>query len=156
MSDQIPMTEEGMAKIKAEIAALERRRPEIKKAIELAREKGDLRENAEYHAAREELGMLNAKVGQLGGMLANAVLVDPSKVPMDHVALGHTVTFRRLPDGAEMQRTLVGQGQQDPATGKILTTSPVGKALVGAKAGDVVVADLPTGQTKFEVIKIEI
>jgi len=155
MPESIPMTEEGMAKIRVEMEELERRRPGIKQQIEEAREKGDLSENADYHAAREELAMLNAKIAQLNGMLANAVLVDPSKAPEGQIVLGHTVTFRRVKDGQEMTRTLVGQGQQDPATGKILTTSPVGRALVGAKVGDIVTADLPGGACEFEVVKIQ-
>ncbi len=155
MTEPIPMTEEGMAKIRIEMDELEKQRPGIKHQIEVAREKGDLSENADYHAAREELAMLDAKLGQLAGMLANAVLVDPSKAPKGQVVLGHTVTFKRLKDGKEMTRTLVGQGQQDPTAGRILTTSPVGKALVGAKVGDKVTAELPAGPMELEVLKIE-
>lgn len=155
MSDGIPMTEEGMAKLKGDIVELERRRPEIKKAIEEAREKGDLRENADYHAAREELAMLNAKVDQLNSMLAMAVLVDPSEAPTDTVALGHTVTIRRVKDGRELTRTLVGAGQADPAAGKILTSSPIGKALIGHEVGETVTAQLPAGPADFEILKIE-
>ena len=154
--ESVPMTEEGMAKIKIQMAELEKRRPEIKKAIEEAREKGDLRENADYHAAREELAMLNAKIAQLNGMLANAVLVDPSKAPKGTVVLGHTVTFKRVKDGRELTRTLVGAGQADTATGKILTTSPIGKALIGHKVGEVVTAELPAGPCDFEILKIEL
>ena len=155
MSESIPMTEEGMAKIRGEIEELEKRRPGIKEQIAAAREKGDLSENADYHAAREELAMLNAKIAQLNGMLAQAVLVDPDKAPKGQAVLGSTVTFRRASDGRELTRTLVGQGQQDPATGKILTTSPVGKALVGGKVGDTVTAELPAGPAELEVLAIE-
>lgn len=154
-SDAVPMTEEGMAKIKAEMAGLERKRPEIKKAIEEAREKGDLRENADYHAAREELAMLNARIAQLNGMLANAVLIDPSKAPKDKVVLGCTVTFTRLKDGKSMTRTVVGAGQADPASGKILVTSPLAKAMVGHAPGDTVTAELPAGSMDLRIDKIE-
>lgn len=155
MSDSVPMTEEGMAKIQADINRLEKRRPEIKKAIKLAREKGDLKENADYHAAREELGMLNARIAQFGGMLANAVIVDTSDVPEGMVVLGRTVTFKRIKDGKEITRTLVGAGQADPASGKILTTSPIGEALIGHEVGDVVTAELPGGEMDFEVLSVE-
>lgn len=155
MSESIPMTEQGMAKLREEMAELERRRPDIKKAIEVAREKGDLRENADYHAAREELGMLEARIAQLNGMLANAVLVDPSKAPKDKVVLGHTVTIKRLKDGREITRTLVGAGQADPKAGKILTSSPIAKALIGHGIGEVVTAELPAGPADFEILKIE-
>ena len=154
--DPVPMTEEGMAKLKAEIAALESRRPAIKQAIETAREKGDLRENADYHAAREDLAMLDAKLSQIGSLLANAILVDPSMATADRVTLGCTVTFRRLKDGQTMKRTIVGAGQADPASGKILATSPLAKAMVGSVPGDKVTADVPGGPMELEILSIEI
>lgn len=155
MSEMIPMTEQGMAKLREEMAELERRRPAIKEAIELAREKGDLRENADYHAAREELGMLEARIAQVNGQLANAVLIDPSKAPKDKVVMGHTVTIRRLKDGREITRTIVGAGQADPKAGKILTSSPIAKAVIGHGAGETVVAELPAGPAEFEILKFE-
>lgn len=154
-SELVPMTEEGMAKLKAEMAALERKRPAIKKAIEEAREKGDLRENADYHASREELAMLNARIAQLNGLLANAVLVDPSKAPKGKVVLGCTVTFTRMKDKQSMIRTIVGAGQADPAAGKILVSSPIASAMVGHEVGDVVTAELPAGPMEIRVDKIE-
>ena len=154
-SDAVPMTEEGMARIKAEMAELERKRPDIKQAIEEAREKGDLRENADYHAAREELAMLNARIAQLNGMLANAVLIDPSKAPKDKVVMGCTVTFTRLKDKKSMVRTIVGAGQADPASGKILVTSPLAKSMVGHAPGDTVTAELPAGSMEIRIDKIE-
>ncbi|MCC8190611.1 MAG: transcription elongation factor GreA [Planctomycetes bacterium] len=154
-SDAVPMTEEGMAKIKAEMAELERKRPDIKTAIEEAREKGDLRENADYHAAREELAMLNARIAQLNGMLANAVIIDPAKAPKDKVVLGCTVTFTRLKDGQTMVRTVVGAGQADPASGKILVTSPLAKCMVGHGPGETVTAELPAGSMDLRIDKIE-
>ncbi len=154
-NEVVPMTEEGMAKVKAEMAELEKKRPDIKNAIEEAREKGDLRENADYHAAREELAMLNAKIAQLNGLLANAVLIDPSKAPKGKVVMGSTVTFTRLKDNTEMVRTIVGAGQADPTAGKILATSPLAKALVGHIVGDTVTAELPGGTMDLRVEKIE-
>ena len=154
-SDAVPMTEEGMAKIKAEMAELERKRPDIKKAIEEAREKGDLRENADYHAAREELAMLNARIAQLNGLLANAVIIDPSKAPKDKVVMGTTVTFTRLADKKVLVRTVVGAGQADPASGKILVTSPLAKAMVGHGPGETVTAELPAGTMELRIDKIE-
>lgn len=155
MSDAIPMTEEGMAKLKIEMKELQDLIPGIKEAIATAREKGDLRENADYHAAREELGMVNAKIAHINGMLANAVLIDPSKAPTDKVVMGHTVTIERVKDKNKVVRTLVGAGQADPTTGKILTTSPIGKAVIGAKIGDTVTAQLPAGPVDFKILKIE-
>lgn len=155
MSAQVPMTKEGYDKILAEVNELESRRPIIKKAIEEAREKGDLRENADYHAAREELGMLNAKISMLNTKLANAVIVDPSNAPEGKVSLFKTVTFKRMKDGVKMTRTLVGEGEADTASGKILGTSPVGQALMGKAVGDVVTANLPAGPMELEILEIE-
>lgn len=155
MSAQVPMTKEGYEKILAEVNALEDHRPLIKKAIEEAREKGDLRENADYHAAREELSMLNAKISQLNTKLANAVIVDPANAPEGKVSLFKTVTFKRLKDGASLTRTLVGEGEADPAAGKILAASPIGQALIGKEVGDKVVANLPAGPMELEILKIE-
>ena len=155
-NDSVPMTEEGMARIKVEMAELEKKRPAIKKAIEEAREKGDLRENADYHAAREELAMLNARIAQLNGLLANAVLIDPAKAPRDKVVLGSTVTFTRLNDGKSLVRTIVGAGQADPALGRILVTSPMAKAMVGHAVGETVTAELPNGSQDFRIDKIEL
>jgi transcription elongation factor GreA len=149
------MTEEGMAKLKISMKELQNRIPAIKEAIETAREKGDLRENADYHAAREELGMVNAKIAQINGMLANSVLIDPSKATTDKVMMGHTVTIKRVSDGRELKRTLVGAGQADAREGKILTTSPIGKAVIGSVPGDIVTAELPAGPEEFEILLIE-
>jgi len=153
-AESIPMTEQGMILLKNEMAALEAKRPAIKKAIEEAREKGDLRENADYHAAREELGMLNARIAQINGMLANASLIDPAQAPPDRVALGATVTVRRVKDGSEMERVIVGAGQADPMQGRILATSPLARALIGHGVGAKVVAELPAGKAEFEIMKI--
>ena len=155
-ADSVPMTEEGMMKIRGDIETMMKRRPAIQRAIEEAREKGDLRENADYHAARDELSMLDARISDLNGMLANAIIVDPSKADTSKVALGCTVTVRRIKDGTELRRTLVGAGQADPATGKILAISPLAKGLIGAAVGDRVTAHLPAGPTDFEILKIEI
>ncbi|MDR1535169.1 MAG: transcription elongation factor GreA [Planctomycetota bacterium] len=154
-NDAVPMTEEGMARIKMEMAELERKRPQIKRAIEEAREKGDLRENADYHASREELAMLNARIAQLNGMLANAVIIDTSRAPKDKVVLGCTVTFTRQGDGKTLVRTIVGAGQADPASGRILVTSPLAKAMVGHGPGETVTADLPGGSQNIHIDKIE-
>lgn len=154
-NDAVPMTEEGMAKIKAEMVELEKKRPAIKKAIEEAREKGDLRENADYHAAREELAMLNARIAQLNGMLANAIIIDPAKAPRNKVVLGCTVTFTRTGDQRTLVRAIVGAGQADPASGKILVTSPLAKAMVGHGPGETVTAELPGGAQEIRIDKIE-
>ncbi|MFH0909991.1 MAG: transcription elongation factor GreA [Planctomycetota bacterium] len=154
MPDNVPMTSDGYRNLQAEIEALEKRRPAIKKAIADARARGDLSENADYHAAREELAMLNARLHDLQDKVARAVVVDPSKAPEGRVAFGNTVTLRRLSDGAEMERMLVGAGEADVAAGRILTTSPVGSALIGHEVGDRIIISLPKGDEEFEIVSI--
>jgi transcription elongation factor GreA len=153
-SDAVPMTKEGMAKLREQIQELEARRPAIKQAIADAREKGDLRENADYHAAREDLAMLDGKIAQIQGMLAHASVIDTSKAPKDTVVLGTTVTLLRKDTGKESTYTFVGAGQADPLEGRILTTSPIGQAVVGHKKGEVVTAELPVGPVEIEILEI--
>ncbi len=155
MPDRIAMTQEGYDKIVKEKEALQKRVPTIKQQIQEAREKGDLRENADYHAAREELGMVQGKLQELEGMIALSDIIDMSKAPEGKAVMGRTVKFKRLSDGKEMERTLVGAGQADATSGKILCTSPIGKALVGAEVGDVVKAVLPGGEMELEILSIE-
>ena len=154
MSETTPMTQEGFDKLKGEADELEQRRPLIKKAIEEAREKGDLSENADYHAAREDLAMLNARLSDIHGKLASAVIVDPSKAPKGKVSLGNTVKLIRVTDGKEIIRTLVGAGEADVVSGKILTTSPIGAALIGHEVGDHITVNLPKGAEEFEIREI--
>ncbi|MFW5857785.1 MAG: transcription elongation factor GreA [Planctomycetota bacterium] len=154
MPDTVPMTTEGYARLQGEMETLEAERPRIKAAIEAARALGDLRENADYHAAREELAMLNAKISDIGDKLSRAVVVDTSKAPEGKAVLGSTVRIRRVRDGRELTRTLVGAGEADVSSGKILTTSPIGAALIGHEAGETVAAELPKGAEEFEILEI--
>ena len=150
----IPVTAAGKQKMQAEVAELESRVPVIRKAIEEAREKGDLKENAEYHAAREELGMLQGKIADIKSRLAQAVIVDESQIDHSIVGFGATVELEDLGDGSVDDWELVGQGEDDPLENKILTTSPMGLALIGAKVGDEVSVVAPAGELKFKVNKI--
>lgn len=155
MSDLIPMTREGYNKIKAEIDRLENEEmPTILTRLADARAEGDLKENAEYHGARESQGMLQAKINQLRGKLARASIVDPTKMPKDEVAFGATVVVKDLDYDDEEEYTLVGAGEEDYDTGKILLTSPVGQGLVGKKVGERVEIEVPRGTLKFEILSI--
>ena len=155
MSDMIPMTREGYNKIKAEIDRLENdEMPKIVKRLAEARAEGDLKENAEYHGARESQGMLQAKINQLRGKLSLASIVDPSKLPKDEVAFGATVTVKDLDYGDEEEYTLVGLGDEDYDSNKILCTSPIGQGLVGKKKGETVEIAVPRGTLKFEILDI--
>lgn len=149
----IPVTVEGKAKMQARLAELEAEIPNVRKWIEEAREKGDLKENAEYHSAREKLGMLEGDIADLRSRLAQAVVVDESKIDKSTIAFGATVTLiDDFDDEEEWQ--LVGQGEDDPLDNKILTTSPMGQALVGSKVGDTVKVQAPVGELSYKVTNI--
>ncbi len=150
----IPVTAEGKKKIQFELEELNDRVPVIAKAIEEAREKGDLRENAEYHAAREEMGMINARISDLKSKLSRAVVVDESMIDTSTAAFGATIQLQDLSDKSVEEWKLVGDGEDDPLENKILTSSPMGSALVGKKVGDVIIVNAPAGQLKFKIKEI--
>jgi transcription elongation factor GreA len=127
---------------------------EIGKRVAAARDLGDLSENAEYHAAREDQGMLQAKVNQLQDELNRATIVDPAALPKDTVVFGSTVRVMDLDIDEEETFTLVGPGQENPDQNRILTTSPIGQGLLGSKKGDTVAIDVPRGTIRFKVLEI--
>ena len=156
MSDFIPMSREGYNKIKAEIDQLDNvEMPQIAEKIANARAEGDLSENAEYHAERENQGMVQAKINWLRDKLARASIVDMSKISKDEVAFGATVVVRDLDYDDEEVYTLIGAGEEDYDSGKILVTSPIGQGLVGKKEGDKVEISVPKGTLKFEILEIK-
>lgn len=150
----IPVTAEGKKKIQAELNELTERVPLIAKAISEAREKGDLRENAEYHAAREEMGMINARISDLKGKLSRAVVVDESLIDTSKVSFGAKIQLQDLKDKSIEDWQLVGEGEDDPLENKILTSSPMGNALVGKAVGETVVVKAPAGEIKFKIKSI--
>ncbi len=155
MTDYVPMTREAYNRRKAEAARLEQEEiPKIAEKIADARSEGDLSENAEYHAQREAMGLLQAKINQLKSDLARASIVDPDKLPKDQVAFGATVTVRDLDYDDQEEFTLVGKGDEDYDSGKYLITSPVGQGLLGKKVGDRVEIEVPKGTLRFEVLNI--
>ncbi len=147
----IPVTAEGKKKIQRELDELQSRVPTIAKAIEDAREKGDLRENAEYHAAREEMSMINARIQDLRSKLARAVVVDESQIDTSRVAFGAKVKLEDLKDKSIEDWSLVGEGEDDPLENKILTSSPMGSALMGKKLGETIIVIAPAGTLKFKI-----
>lgn len=155
MSDRIPMTQDGYNKIKGEVEQLERvEMPLIAEKIAAARAEGDLKENAEYHGQRERQGMLQAKINLLKDKLARASIIDPSKVNHSEVAFGATVKVKDLDYDDEEVFTLVGAGEEDYDSGKILITSPIGQGLLGKKVGDRAEISAPKGTIKFEIVEI--
>ena len=155
MSDQIPMTRTGYDKIKADLDQLYTvELPKILERLKLAREEGDLSENAEYHGAQDSRAMMEARINVLRDKLSRAVLVDPSKLPKDEIGFGSTVRVKDLDFGDEEEFTLVGAGEEDYDTGKILFTSPLAQGLVGQKPGQRVEIEVPQGTLKFEILAI--
>lgn len=154
MSDQVnEISPQGKADAEAELEDLrDNRRPKIVAAIKAAREEGDLSENAEYHAAREEQGHLEARIRLLESMLANAEVVDaPSG---DKVGVGSQVRFKDADSGEEKTVTLVHRLEASVADGKLSAESPVGKALMGAKKGVTVTFETPRGKKELEVLEV--
>ena len=150
------MTVEGEQALREELERLKKvERPRITQAIAEAREHGDLKENAEYHAQRENQGMLMAKIHELKSKIARASIVDVSQLPKDEVVFGCTVTVEDVAYGDEEQFTLVGAGEEDYDSGKILVTSPFGQGLIGKKVGETAEVEVPAGKLKFKILKIE-
>ena len=154
--ERVPMTQEAFAEKQKEVEHLENNvMPEIATAIATAREEGDLKENAEYHAQREKQGMMQARINQIKDRLARAQIVDPADVPRDIVALGAKVTVLDVDIDDEEVITLVGDGDEDYDKGKYLITSPIGRGLLGKRVGEEADIDVPKGSLKFKVLKIE-
>lgn len=153
--DTVPMTKEGFEKLSADLLELEARRPKVQLQIKEAREKGDLSENAEYHAAREDLSMLEGRISEMKDKISRAFIVDKSKIGGDTIVFGATVKLESLPDKDIEEYTLVGEGENDPLNGLILTTSPMGQALLTKKVGDKVEVPAPRGTLKYKVLEIK-
>ena len=155
MTERIPMTRAGYDKIKAEVNELENvQMPEIEKRIATARADGDLKENAEYHGARESQGLLQAKINMLKFKLAGAEIVDPATMPKDQVVFGATIVVKDLDFGDTEEFTLVGAGEEDYDAGKILVTSPLAQGLLGKKVGEKAEVQVPAGTNRFQVMEI--
>ena len=142
-------------KIQEEIAALENElRVELPREISKARAHGDLSENAEYHAAKERQGLVNARLNQLKSRLAQMSMIDFSKIPHDRVGLGSRVVLLDTRKQEEITYTLVTSEEANVAGGKISTSSPIGKALLGKEEGDVVKVQIPGGMKELEIVKL--
>ena len=150
------MTQEGLDKLKKDLADALARRPEISAAIAEAREKGDLSENAEYDAAREAQGLLEIKIANLKNLIANAKIIDESQISTEKVQLMNKVKIRNLANKAVMEFTIVGETEADFAHGKLAATTPIGRALMGHAKGEVVEAQVPSGAMKFEILDISL
>ena len=151
------MTKEGYKRKMEEIAYLESvKRPEISRAIAEARDKGDLSENAEYDAAKEAQGLLEMKIAQLKDLVANARIIDDSKLNTEEVQILNSVTIKNVKTGAQMKYTIVADSEANIREGKIASSTPIAKGLIGHKVGEVVEIQVPSGKMQFEIVNISI
>src|SRR6187402_390542 len=148
-------TKDGLEKLKSELAALKSKgRADIAHQIAEARDKGDLSENAEYDAAKDAQGHLEAKIAQLENLLSNARLLDEGNVDTSKVSILSKVTIKNKKNGASFTYTLVAEEEADLKQSKISTTSPIGKGLLGKKKGESAIIETPAGELEFEIINI--
>ena len=154
MMERVPMLAEGYEKLTADLQVLRQERPRIVDAIEEARAHGDLSENAEYHAAKERQGQVEAQIAELEDRVTRAQIIDPATLSGDRVVFGATVTV--LDDDDKPQRyQIVGQAEADVRNGRISYDSPLGRALIGKQVGDEVEVTVPSGDRFYQVEKIE-
>jgi transcription elongation factor GreA len=149
-------TKEGLDRLTNELAMLKTKgRSDIAKQIAEARDKGDLSENAEYDAAKDAQGHLEAKIAQMENVLSGARLLDETKIDTSSVSILSKVTIKNKKNGASVTYMLVSEEEADLKAGKISTQSPIGKGLLGKKQGDMVKIKTPAGEMEFEIVNIE-
>ena len=154
-ADKVPMLEEGHRKLNDELRRLRHEeRPSIVEAIEAARAHGDISENAEYHAAKERQGQVEATIADLEDRLSRAMVIDPTTLSGDKVVFGATVTLKDE-DGKKVKYQLVGQTEADAKDGRISYNSPLGRALIGREKGDEVEVSTLSGDRYYEIAKVE-
>ena len=149
--DKYPMTPAGLAALNQELAQLKASRSKVSQEIETAREHGDLKENAEYHAAKEKQGLMEARVRDLEGKIAAAEVIDPTTLSGDRVKFGATVTLEDIENGTVVTYQIVGSEEADIASGTISITSPVARALINREIGDEVRVKAPKGIRVYEI-----
>ncbi|WP_114416872.1 transcription elongation factor GreA [Marinospirillum perlucidum] len=151
-----PMTVQGEARLREELDELKAvARPRVIEAIAEAREHGDLKENAEYHAAREEQGFIEGRIQEIEGKLSNAQVIDVSQLPKTgKVVFGVTVELMNLDTDEEVSYTIVGEDEADLKHNKISFTSPIARALIGKEEGDVALVKTPRGEVEYEVTEV--
>ena len=148
------VTADGLEKLKAELAEAISQRPIISKQIAEARDKGDLSENAEYDAAKEAQGLLELKISKLETLVANARVIDESKLGTDRIQMLNKVKLMNHNTKKIVEYTLVGESEANLKEGKIAAATPIGKALIGKSKGDIVEVTIPAGKLKLEVLEI--
>ena len=153
--DKTPLTKDGEKKLQEELRNLKLERPEISKAIAEAREHGDLKENAEYHAAREQQSMVEARIKDIEFKLGNSEIIDSKfSENKNQIIFGSTVELLNTKDNSKIKYQLVGEDEADLTKNKISFNSPIGKGLMNKKIGDIITILVPKGKLNFKVINI--
>ncbi|OKO97051.1 transcription elongation factor GreA [Geobacillus proteiniphilus] len=153
---QYPMTKEGKEKLEQELEYLKTvKRKEVVERIKIARGFGDLSENSEYDAAKDEQAFVESRIQMLENMIRNAVIIEEDTENPDVVSLGKSVTFIELPDGEEETYTIVGSAEADPFEGKISNDSPIAKSLLGRRVGDEVTVQTPGGEMLVKIVAVK-
>ncbi len=153
--DKVPITKKGFEALKRELENLKRvERPQNIKAIEEARAHGDLSENAEFHAAKDRQGFLEGRIGELEFKIANADIIETSKLPKDRAVFGSRVVLENIDTGEDVEYQLVGPDESDIENGRISITSPLGRAILGKKPGDELAVQVPGGKRVYELVDI--
>jgi transcription elongation factor GreA len=154
---KVPMTIGGAERLRAELNELKTvKRPAIIQAIAEAREHGDLKENAEYHAAREQQSFCEGRIKEIEGKLADSEIIDVTQIPATgKVIFGATVTLLNLDTEATVRYQIVGEDEADVKAGKISVASPIARAIMGKEEGDEVVVKAPSGEIEYEIDKVE-
>lgn len=155
--NKVPMTVAGEARLRKELEQLKSEaRPKVIAAIAEAREHGDLKENAEYHAAREQQGFIEGRIQEIESKLSSAQVIDVTKLPKTgKVIFGVTVELINLDTDEEVRYRIVGEDEADIKAGRISVTSPIARALIGKEEGDVVVVKTPGGEVEYEIESVE-
>ncbi len=156
MSTESPITKSGLEKLQKELDGLIKvDREEIKTAISEARELGDLKENAEYHSAKEKQALIEGRISQLQAIVANSKVIDPSTIESDKVVFGAKVTLLDVEKDITVVYQIVGEDESNTKEGKISFKSPLGKALIGKEDGDTVLFKAPKGEVEYEIESFE-
>lgn len=156
MSGKVPITAEGAQKLRAELKKLKNEdRPRITKAIAEAREHGDLKENAEYHAAREEQGLSEARIRDIEAKLSNAQIIDIKSMPAsDKVIFGTTVVLYDVETEEEVRYHIVGDDEADISNGKLSYSAPIARGIIGKREGDEIEVATPGGKKNYEIVEV--
>ncbi len=156
MEEREPMTVQGELLLKKELETLLSERPKISKEIAAAREFGDLKENAEYHAAKEQQGLAEARIREIEYKLSRAQVIDITSIPQSgKVIFGTTIRLLKSTDDLEVEYKIVGEDEADVQTGKISYSSPLSRALISKEEGDIVKFESPSGLQEYEIIAVD-